>query len=97
MIGIPRFRRIAVVTVVSTVVFSLSPELVMACSQCFGTKVNNATTFGITMSMLALLGFLGLVWGGIGLFIWRVRNRSRMLEPDDSGVTEDGNIRPLDD
>lgn len=90
-------RRLAVTMLVTALTLGLSPKMAMACSQCFGSKVNNATTFGITMSMLALLGFLGVVWGGIGLFVWRVRKRSQMLEPDDWVVTEDGNIRPLDD
>lgn len=68
-----------------------------ACSQCFGAGAENATTFGITMSMLGLLGFLGVVWGGVGLFVWRVRRRSKMLEPEDWVVTEDGDIEALND
>lgn len=73
------------------------PEGATACSQCFGTSVNNATTFGISMSMLGLLGFLGIVWGGIGLFVWRVRRRSKLLELENWVVTEDGDIKALDD
>lgn len=76
---------------------SLFPTVVSACSQCFGTQVSNNTTFGITMSMLGLLGFLGIVWGGVGLFVWRVRRRSKMLEPENLVVTQDGEIQPQDD
>lgn len=73
------------------------PDVGVACSQCFGTSVNNATTFGITMSMLGLLGFLGIVWGGIGLFVRRVQRRSELLERDNWVVTEDGDIETRDD
>lgn len=73
------------------------PETAASCSQCFGTSVDNATTFGITMSMLGLLGFLGIVWGGIGLFVRRVSRRSKLLERENWVVTEDGEIEALDD
>lgn len=76
---------------------ALIPEGASACSQCFGTSVNNATTFGIAMSMLGLLGFLGIVFGGIGMFVMRVRSRSNRLDPDNWGVTENGELEVLDD
>lgn len=80
-----------------TLILGAVPNVAIACGHCFGTSVNNATTFGITMAMLGLLGFLGVVWGGIGMFVWNVRKRSEMLEPDDWMVTEDGEIRSRED
>lgn len=90
-------QRLAGTTLLLVLGLAVVPEIGAACSQCFGTSVNNATTFGISMSMLGLLGFLGVVWGGIGLFIWRVRRRTKMLELEDWTVTEDGEIEALDD
>lgn len=89
-------RRLICALLVVSLGMGGAPKMIMACSQCFGTNVNNATTFGITMSMLGLLGFLGIVWGGIGLFIWRVQRRSKILEPDDLVVTENGELVPRD-
>lgn len=90
-------RRIGGATLTLMMALGLFPNLGMACSQCFGTSVNNATTFGISMSMLGLLGFLGIVFGGIGLFVRRYRRRSEMLELEDWVVTEDGDIKARDD
>lgn len=90
-------QRLAVATLFLALAVGVFPEIATACSQCFGTSVNNATTFGISMSMLGLLGFLGVVWGGIGLFIRRVRQRSKMLERENWVVTKDGEIKALDD
>lgn len=92
-----RTRRLAAAAFLLVLARAALSSLAAACSQCFGTSVNNATTFGISMSMLGLLGFLGIVWGGIGMFIWRVRRRSKMLELDHWAVTEDGEIEALDE
>lgn len=90
-------RRIILFGALAILGLALFSQEASACSQCFGTSVNNATTFGITMSMLGLLGFLGIVFGGIGMFVVRVRSRSRRLDPDNWGVTEDGELEVLDD
>ncbi len=90
-------RRVAGTLVLLVLGMGAVPEGAAACSQCFGTSVNNATTFGITMSMLGLLGFLGVVWGGIGLFVRRVRRRSKLLERENWVVTEDGELEARDD
>jgi len=90
-------QRLAATTVLLVLGRAAVPTIAAACSQCFGTSVNNATTFGITMSMLGLLGFLGVVWGGIGLFVRRDRRRSKLLERENWVVTEDGEIKALDD
>lgn len=90
-------RRLTTAALLLVLARAAVPAVSAACSQCFGTSVNNATTFGISMSMLGLLGFLGVVWGGIGMFIWRVRRRSKMLELDHWAVTEDGEIEALDE
>lgn len=92
-----RTQRFAIATLFLALAFGGFPEIATACSQCFGTSVNNATTFGISMSMLGLLGFLGVVWGGIALFVRRVHRRSKMLEHENWVVTEDGEIKALDD
>jgi len=88
---------LSVILLVFVLAAILGPNDAAGCSQCFGTSVENATTAGITMSMLGLLGFLGVVWSGIGLFVWRVRRRSKMLEHENWVVTEDGDIEALDD
>lgn len=75
----------------------LSPELLLACSHCFGLGVENATTRGISFAMFGLLLMLGVVWGGIGAFAVRVRRRSRLLEPEDWTVGDDGEIQPRSD
>lgn len=90
-------QRLAATTFLLVLGLAVVPEIAAACSQCFGTSVNNATTFGITMSMLGLLGFLGVVWGGIGLFVRRVWRRSKLLERENWVVTEDGELKALDD
>lgn len=90
-------QTVSVTLLILVLVTILVPNDAAGCGQCFGTSVENATTAGITMSMLGLLGFLGIVWGGIGLFVWRVRRRSKMLELEDWVVTEDGEIEALDD
>lgn len=73
------------------------PQPVYACSVCFGLGVENETTRGISMAMVGLLAVLGIVWGGIGAFIINVRRRTKMLEPEDWVVTEEGEIEPRDD
>lgn len=73
------------------------PELTLACSRCFGMGVDNATTQGITFAMLGLLLMLGVVWGGIGAFAVRVRRRSRLLEPGDWTVNDDGEVETRDE
>lgn len=90
-------RQVGVAALGLMLAVGIFPDVGLACSQCFGTSVNNATTFGISMSMLGLLGFLGIVFGGIGLFVRRVQRRSKMLELEDWVVTEDGEIEALDD
>lgn len=73
------------------------PQGVYACSVCFGLGVDNATTQGISMAMLGLLGVLGVVWGGIGAFFINMRRRTRGLEPGEWVVTEQGRIEPQDE
>lgn len=97
MIGNDWIERIGLAVLLSVVGLALMPVGAEACSQCFGTSVNNATTFGITMSMLGLLGFLGIVFGGIGMFVMRVRSRSDHLDPDNWGVADNGELEVLDD
>lgn len=97
MIQVTWTRRLLGCLSLLTLGMGVLPAATRACSQCFGTGVENATTLGITMSMLGLLGFLGIVWGGVGLFIWRVQRRSKMLELEDWVVTENGEIKALDE
>lgn len=92
-----RYRRLGVTVVLVLLTLGMIPDAAAACSRCFGTSVNNATTFGISMAMLGLLGMLGVVWGGIGLFVWNVRKRSEMLEPGDWVVTREGDIEERDE
>lgn len=73
----------------------LTPEA-FACDTCWGAKVDTPTTRGITMAMTALIGMTSIVGGGIGAFFMHVRRRSRLLEPGDLLVTEDGEIRKME-
>lgn len=73
------------------------PQPVYACSACFGLGVDNETTRGISMAMFGLLAVLGIVWGGIGAFFINMRRRTKMLEPEDWVVTEEGRIETQDD
>lgn len=59
-------------------VFFLLPKLARACQSCFGANVNTATTQGIEIAMLALLGITGLVSTGIMLFFLNMKRRSKI-------------------
>jgi hypothetical protein len=69
-----------------------TPGTAMACQQCFGGGVNSPTTYGITMAMLALVLTTGFVGGGIAAFFVNVRKRTRMLEPGELVVTDEGDL-----
>ena len=70
------------------------PDVAFACEQCFGAG-NAETAQALTLSMLALLCTVGLVWGGIGMFVINVRKRTKQLEPGDLVVNEYGDLLPM--
>ncbi|MFQ5568832.1 MAG: hypothetical protein ACE5G0_04105 [Rhodothermales bacterium] len=70
------------------------PDVAYACEKCFGAVADSDTVRGISLAMLSLLGMVGLVWIGIGMFFINMRKRSKMLEPGDLIVTTRGEIRP---
>lgn len=72
---------------------ALMPDAAWACDSCWGAKVDNPTTRGVSMAMMALIGMTTAVWGGIGAFFWHVRRRTRLLEPGNTVVTESGDLR----
>lgn len=59
-------------------VFMLMPQFAGACQSCFGANVNTATTQGIEVAMLALLGITGFVSAGIVMFFLNMRKRSKI-------------------
>lgn len=73
------------------------PDAASACDSCWGAKVDTPTTRGIAMAMTALIGMTGVVLGGISAFFLHVRRRTRLLEPGQLIVTENGDIREGED
>lgn len=80
-----------------SVFFLLFPSGIYACTRCFGMGVESAVTHGISMAMLGLLVMLGIVWGGIGMFFYRVKQRSEQRQPGEWKVNERGEIETFDE
>lgn len=62
--------------------FLLTPRLMWACQSCFGANVNTATTQGIEVAMLALLGITGFVSTGIVMFFLSMKKRRKHYAQD---------------
>jgi uncharacterized membrane protein YphA (DoxX/SURF4 family) len=54
------------------------PRAASACATCYGDP-NDAMTQGMNNGILVLLGFVGLMWVGVGRLIWDFRKRSKKL------------------
>lgn len=54
------------------------PQAASACATCYGDP-NDAMTKGMNNGILVLLGFVGLMWVGVGRLIWDFRKRSKKL------------------
>ncbi len=78
-------------------VLMLVPLAADACTRCFGMGVDSAVTQGISMAMGGLLVMLGIVWGGIGMFVYRIHRRSVLREPGDWNVNERGEIETTEE
>lgn len=72
-------------------VLFLMPQAAYACEKCFGGA--GAGTEGLSLAMLSLLVMVGVIWGGMGMFVYNMRKRAKMLEPGDWVVTEYGEIK----
>lgn len=55
------------------------PEAASACATCFGAA-DSPMTKGMNNAILVLVGFVGLMWIGVGRLIWDFRKRSKNLE-----------------
>lgn len=73
------------------------PTWAWACEMCWGARLDNPITQGIGMAMLLLIGMTGIVGGGIGAFFYNMKRRSRLLEPGELMVDEQGEIRTSHD
>lgn len=54
------------------------PQAAAACATCYGDP-NDAMSKGMNNGILVLLGFVGLMWFGVGRLIWDFRKRSKKL------------------
>jgi uncharacterized iron-regulated membrane protein len=55
------------------------PEAASACATCYGAA-DSAATKGMNNAILVLVGFVGILWIGVGRMIWDFRKRSKKLE-----------------
>lgn len=55
------------------------PEAASACATCYGAA-DSPMTQGMNNAILVLVGFVGLLWVGVGRMIWDFRKRSKKLE-----------------
>ena len=55
------------------------PEAALACATCYGAA-DSPMTKGMNNAILVLVGFVGLLWIGVGRMIWDFRKRSKKLE-----------------
>ena len=55
------------------------PEAASACATCYGAA-DSPMTKGMNNAILVLVGFVGLLWIGVGRIIWDFRKRSKKLE-----------------
>jgi hypothetical protein len=55
------------------------PEAASACATCYGAA-DSPMTKGMNNAILVLVGFVGLLWIGVGRMIWDFRKRSKKLE-----------------
>lgn len=55
------------------------PEAASACATCYGAA-DSPQTQGMNNAILVLVGFVGLLWIGVGRIIWDFRKRSKKLE-----------------
>jgi hypothetical protein len=55
------------------------PEAASACATCYGAA-DSAATKSMNNAILVLVGFVGLLWVGVGRMIWDFRKRSKKIE-----------------
>ena len=55
------------------------PQAASACATCYGAA-DSPQTKGMNNAILVLVGFVGLLWVGVGRVIWDFRKRSKKLE-----------------
>ncbi|GEM_PF-6884678 len=70
----------------------LEPTRAAACELCWGARGDDPTVHAISLAMLVLIGMTGIVGGGISAFFLNARRRSKLLEPGDLVITEEGEI-----
>lgn len=62
------------------------PRAAAACATCYGDPTDPMSK-GMNNGILVLLGFVGLMWVGVGRLIWDFRKRSKK-------IAEKGMVRP---
>ena len=73
-----RHRRIFGVALCTLAVIVLLARETMACAVCYGAA-DSPMTQGMNNGILVLLGFVGLVYLGVGRLFWTIWRRSRKL------------------
>jgi hypothetical protein len=75
-----RLRRppIATAAAVLAALATLLPRGLWACAVCYGAP-DSPITQGVNNGILVLLGFVGLVYIGVGKLFWDIRKRSKRL------------------
>lgn len=61
------------------------PRLAAACATCYGAA-DSPMVDGQNKAILVLLGFVGLLYVGVGKVIWDFRQRAKRLPPPESAA-----------
>lgn len=70
--------RVALIALAGALVLA-APRVATACSVCFGDP-DSPVMSGVRLAIVTLIGFLGLVYLGIGKVLWDIRKRTRRLQ-----------------
>jgi hypothetical protein len=82
-----RFRRLSVLSAISVISGDLAlPRLAAACATCYGAQASGPMIDGQNRAIFVLLGFVGLVYVGVGKLIWDFRQRAKRLPPPASAA-----------
>lgn len=70
-------KKIASYTLGLGIALSVIPEKVFACPVCYGDPDSNIVG-SVFAGMITLLGMLGVIFGGLGVFFYKMNEREKL-------------------
>lgn len=85
-------KKLSSVTSTLFVALLLVPQIVAACSVCFGAPADHPITHSLDLAIVTLIGITGTVLGGIAtFFVFLLRRGKRINEIMDISDSPNGN------